>query len=388
MSMEVRFIVPEEAADFQKVSAASFIWNFNAETDSTIDVPVLAAFNDGELVAGAEIYDYKMNFCGNFLNSIVTEGVCTKPECRRMGAVRDIFDKIGETAVERDLTLGFLRPFSIAYYEKFGYANLNRIFSIKVPFESLRHIKRNTDVILYTGEQFEELSALHEKCALRENLIALRDDRKYFCETPLEKANYTYFRRDENGVADGYVRFIVKNPDDLIVEELFSLSKEAIYGLLGFLRNYDGKAKNLIVKNQYQGSDFTCIADRFDGSSLGYEGCVAGRIYNLKKLLENNEYPKEHGRFSILSIDDFEQNKGIFDVEYQNGKAVVMHRNDGDYDISLTAPAAAKIMLSGEGYNEKTAAYIEGVEIKRDTSDFFKAFPHRPTRFADSKKWS
>lgn len=385
--MEIRYIKPEEAADFQKVSAASFIWKFNAEEDSTINVPVLAAFEEEKLIAGVEIYDFKTNYCGNFLNTVVVSGVCSQPEYRRMGGIREIFKKIGETAIENGWVFGFLHPFSISYYEKFGYANLNRMFGIKVPFENLKHISRNTDVIMYNGEQLDELCALHNEFALRENLITLREDKRHFCNTPLESADYTYFRRDANGKADGYVRFKVNRPNDLIAEELFALTPDALYGLIGFLRNYDGIAKNLIVRKQYQGSDFACIADRIDGVTYEYDGSVAGRIYNMKKLLEANTYPDEHGKFSILSIDEFEQNNGIFEVEYQNGKATVTHRTDGDYDISLTAPAAARLLLSGEGHNAQTAVYIDGVQIKGNADDFFRAFPHRPTRFVDSN-WS
>ncbi len=385
--MEIRYIKPEEAADFQKVSAASFIWKFNAEEDSTINVPVLAAFEEEKLIAGVEIYDFKTNYCGNFLNTVVVSGVCSQPEYRRMGGIREIFKKIGETAVENGWVFGFLHPFSISYYEKFGYANLNRMFGVKVPFENLKHIPRNTDVIMYNGEQLDELCALHNEFALRENLITLREDKRHFCNSPLESADYTYFRRDANGKADGYVRFKVNRPNDLIAEELFALTPDALYGLIGFLRNYDGIAKNLIVRKQYQGSDFACIADRIDGVTYEYNGSVAGRIYNMKKLLEANTYPDEHGKFSILSIDEFEQNNGIFEVEYQNGKATVTHRTDGDYDISLTPPVAARLLLSGEGHNAQTAVYIDGVQIKGNADDFFRAFPYRPTRFVDSN-WS
>ncbi len=385
--MEIRYIKDNEAADYQKVSAASFIWKFNAEEDNTVHVPVIAAFEGEKLIAGVEVYDFKTNYCGNFLNSFVASGVCSQPEYRRMGGTREIFRKIGETAVENGLVLGFLRPFSIVYYEKFGYANLNRMFAINVPFENLKHIPRNTDVIPYTGEQFEELSALHAKCALKENLVTLRDDKRHFCDTPLERADYTYFRRDSQGNADGYVRFTVKRPNELDVEELFALSPDALYGLIGFLRNYDGIVKKLIVRKQYQGSDFACIADRIDGVSYDYDGSVAGRIYNLQKLLESNKYPEEYGKFRIFSIDEFEQNEGIFEVEYQSGKATVTRKTDGDYDISLTAPAAARLMLAGEGHNAQSALYIDGVEIKGNADDFFRAFPYRQTRFVDSR-WS
>lgn len=385
--MEIRYIKDSEAADYQRVSAASFIWKFDEKEDSTVEMPVLAAFENGKLIAGVEIFDFRTNYCGNFLNSVVISGVCSQPEYRRMGGIREIMKKIGETAIENDWTFGFLHPFSIEYYGKFGYANLNRMFTIKVPFEKLKHIPRNTDVILYTGEQFEELSELHAKCALRENLMTLREEKKHFCDKPLEEADYTYFRRDKNGVADGYVRFTVKRPDEVNVEELFALTPEAVCGLIGFLRNYDGIAKNLKVKKQYQGSDFACITDCIDGVSYDYDGVAAARIYNLKKLLENNRYPEEYGRFRILSIDEFEQNQGVFEVEYQNGKGVVTYRAEGDYDISLTASAAARLMLAGEGHNSQSALYIDGVEIKGNADDFFRAFPFRQTRFCDSS-WS
>ena len=381
--MEIRYIKPEEASDFQKVSAASFIWKFDPEVDNTVKCPVLAAFDEGKLIAGVELYECRVNYCGNILSTLLVEGVCSQPENRRSGGVREIFRKIGETAVENDWVLGILHPFSVSYYEKFGYANLNRMLGIRVPFSSLVNIPRNTDVTLYTGEQFEELSALQKKCALKENLMSLRDEKNHFCDKPLENTDYTYFRRNENGEADGYVRFKINRPNDLVVSELFVLSPEALKGIVGFLRNYDGIVKTLVVQKQYQGSPFSCLADRLDGTVYENNGGAAGRIYNIKKLLESNSYPEEHGRFRLLSIDEFEQNRGVFEVEYQKGKAVVTHSPQGNYDIALTAPAAARLMLAGEGHTAETAVYIDGVEIKGNADDFFRAFPFRKTRLCD-----
>ena len=125
----------------------------------------------------------------------------------------------------------------------------------------------------------------------------------------------------------------------------------------------------------------------YDGITYEYDGGVAGRIYNIKKLLESNVYPEEYGKFSLLCIDEFEQNNGIFEVEYQNGKAVVTHKTEGEYDISLTAAAASRLLLAGEGHTAQTAQYIDGVKINGNADAFFKAFPFRATRFIDSS-WS
>lgn len=383
--MEIRLITPDEATDFLKVSSASFIWNFDPAVDNKIDVPVMAAFHEGKLIAGIEMPTFESNYCGHFLKTVGIGGVCSLPESRRMGAVRAIFDEVGKTAQENGWSMGFLYPFSVSYYEKFGYAYTNRLLSITVPFENMSHIPRNTDVIPYSAEHFEELSALHAKCALKENLVTLRNERKCFCQTPLEKCEYTYFRRNASGEADGYVCFKVdRSSGNLTVADLYFLSLEALYGLIGFLRNYDGIVKRIIVQKQYPGSPFACIADRITGVTYTDGGCAAGRIYDMKKILESNAYPENHGSFRLLSLDELEQNSGVFEVEYQNGKANVTHKNGGDYDISLTPTAAARLLLSGEGYTAETAVYINGIEIKGDASDFFTAFPHRPTRFTDN----
>ena len=382
--MEVRLIKPEEAIDYNKISAASFIWKFDKDVDDKVEIPVLGAFHNDKLIAGMELFDFKCNFCGNLISTLVLSGICSQPEYRRMGGVRALFDEVSKTAIENDIVAGFLAPFSIEYYEKFGYANLNRCFTVRVPFHKLQNIPRNNDVELFTGEQLSELCELHNKCVFKENLMTLREDEKHFCKSPLEEADYTYIHRDANGKADGYVRFGIKRPDELVAEELFVLTPDALKGIIGFLRNYDGIVETLKVRRQYQGSPLSCLIDRVDGVKYEHDVSYAGRIYNLKKLLENNVYPEEYGRFSILSRDDLEQNKGIFEVEYENGKATVTQRADGEYDISLTAPAAARLLLAGEGHTAETAVYIDGVELENNAVDFFRAFPHRPTRFTDS----
>lgn len=381
--MEVRYIKPEEASDYLKVSAASFIWKFNKDEDNKVEMPVLGAFYNDRLIAGAEVYNYKCNYCGNIINALVLDGICSQPEYRRMGGVRALFDEVGRSAIENDVTVGFLSPFSISYYEKFGFANLNRTFSVKVPFSNLSNIERNNDMELYTGEQFSELCELYNECSRSENLTIIRDDKRQFCEEPLERADYTYIHCNKTGEADGYVRFTVNRPEELVAEELFVKNLDVLYGIIGFLRNYDGIVKTLVVNKQYIGSPFSCFADRVDKVSYEYSGGIAARIYNLKKLLENNVYPKEYGKFSILSLDELPQNKGIFDVEYKDGKATVTKRDSGDYDISLTPQAAARLLLAGEGHSLQSATFIDGVNFKNTADDFFKAFPRRATRFMD-----
>ena len=109
--MEVRFIKPEEAIAYNKISAASFIWKFDKEVDKEVEIPVLGAFHNGKLIAGIEVFDFKCNYCDNLINTVVLSGICSQPEYRRMGGVRAIFDEFGKLAVENDIVAGFLSPF-------------------------------------------------------------------------------------------------------------------------------------------------------------------------------------------------------------------------------------------------------------------------------------
>ena len=90
--MEIRLIKPEEAIDYHKISAASFIWKFDKDVDNEVEVPVLGAFDNGKLVAGVELFDFKCNYCGNLINTLVLSGVCSQPENRGTGSVRAIYD--------------------------------------------------------------------------------------------------------------------------------------------------------------------------------------------------------------------------------------------------------------------------------------------------------
>ena len=120
--MEVRFIKPEEAVDYLKVSAASFIWKFDKEVDKEVEMPVLGAFHEGKLIAGMEVYGLKCNYCTNPINMLVLDGICSQPECRRMGGVRAMFDEIGsrlkikQLQVEKEELLEALQMFYKVFF--------------------------------------------------------------------------------------------------------------------------------------------------------------------------------------------------------------------------------------------------------------------------------
>ena len=60
--MDVRYLISRaEEVEYLKASSQSFIWKFDAEVDDHTDEPILAAFHNGRLIAGAEILPFTAN---------------------------------------------------------------------------------------------------------------------------------------------------------------------------------------------------------------------------------------------------------------------------------------------------------------------------------------
>lgn len=383
--MEVRLLTKSEIPEYQKISAASFMWKYNPETDNDPEDKVYGAFDDsGRLVAGLETPLFTGNYCGRLLPVVGIGGVASMPEQRRSGSVRAIFNELERIAPQKGWAMGFLYPFSIKYYSKFGYAYTNRLLNIGVDFAMLTDFERNTDATLFDGESFDELFELHNKCALKYNLMTLRQDKSFFCDKPFENARYTYIWRYGDGKAGAYADFEVDRQTRCVnVRDLHFVDKPALYGIIGFLRNYDGIASRLVISRVPQASALVDLVSQIDRVELSLAGCPAGRIYDLPAILNANDYPQTPGSFVLRCVDSIEQNNGVFAVEYGNGEAAVTKTNNAKPDITLDACAAARILLSGRGFTAESIGMLQGAELSGDCSDFLRAFPHRATAFIE-----
>ncbi|HBL41314.1 MAG TPA: hypothetical protein DDY98_07035 [Ruminococcaceae bacterium] len=370
---------------FRRVSASSFIWSLvPGEDGDRPPQPYYGAFADGKPIAVLELFEKNISFCGKVLPAVGIGGVAALPEYRRCGAVRALFREMEKIMPEQGRSIGFLYPFSVAYYEKFGYALVNHPFTLTADFHDMQKFDRCCDVTLYEGENTDELLEVYNRCAKAYHLMPLRETADLFSKDPLKDCRYTYLHRTA-GKADGVVTFTVNRAErNLTVSDLLFENKTALYGLLGFLRNYDGIADKLTLENVPLRSPIAAVFENVASTHLA--GChgVAARIYNIKTVLEHNTYPLSDGSFSFRCTDTVDANNGIFHVTYQNGKATEIRKTeDGECDLSLSACAAARLLLGSDNEGIRSAMYTDGVEIFNPNTSFFAAFPNRLTNFTD-----
>lgn len=380
--MIIRLLEQKDMIEHAKVSSSAFIWPVDWEkTEAEIPkTEILGAFCDDNktLMADLEIHDFESNFCGGYLKASGIGGVASRPEFRRKGAVRELFKHVFSISTEKNQSLSLLYPFSSNYYRLFGYDMLTRRMSLTVDFNRLSHIERCCDVKLYSDELFDDLMSVYHAYAQKFNIMFKRTGVEGMYTKAFEKNEYTYLWYDGQDVCGSYASYKVDRPtSSLNVKEIIYTSKESLLGILGFLRSYDGNLKTLHFEALPETSPIADVIGEYNALDCRLFSGIAGRILDLQTVLETNAYPQSRGHFRLLSHDSLPNNSGIFEVEYEKGKAFVTRREKGDYDLALSPSAASRIMLSGEGFDSYRAGFLSGVELKTRAEDFFAAFPKR-----------
>ena len=102
---------------------------------------------------------------------------------------------------------------------------------------------------------------------------------------------------------------------------------------------------------------------------------IMARILDVPAILKANLYPDEHGMFTVKVEDSLAFTRGVYEVEYENGKAEVKKlSDDADFDLSAPMPAFSQLMYGYDEYTADVASYMDGVKVINPKSDFFKIF--------------
>ncbi len=383
--MIIRKLTLDDYEQFSEVSSSAYIHNAE-ETNFDESIDIFGTFiNDGKTLISQLECSLKKNFyCGEKIGCAAVGGVASKPEYRRMGGVRAMFDTVFEYAVNNGALVSMLYPFSAEYYRKFGYETIFRCIHAECSFKSFENIERFNEVTLAREEHKDVIKNIYSEIAQKYNMLFVRDNYENFCFTPYKSCVFTYFvNRDD---AKGYVSFTLNRSARTVnVSEILFNNKTALLNLLGFIRIYDGNYDTVhFDKLPVLSPVFEAIKDenKLVRRVYTYEG--AARILDVEGILKATGYPEEKGCFSIKITDpQIEKNNAVFTVSYEKGECEVRKNVSAEYDIAMDIPAASRIILGREGLTLDEISYISNVEIKTDCVGFLRAFPKKTTVFYD-----
>lgn len=384
--MIIRKLENTDIEQHNMVSSQSFVWRVNPETDNKLpSALVLGAFAEDNktLMADIEADDFSNFYQGGTLGCAAVGGVASKPEFRRMGAVRRVFDYLFEISPQYGWDISILYPFSTSYYRKFGYETAGHVLSAQLDFAEFSGIERSSSVEIYDGSQLDALLRLYNSIAKKSNLAFCRTNSRYFPDKPYESARYTYIWKNSAGEYRAYATFSVNRDGGCVnVQEIGFLDKEAMLGILGFLRCYDGNQKRICFEKLPLDTPLFETVSNDQKVERRYYNMGAVRILSLENVLAKKRWPDERGHFVFQCEDSIERNNGVFEIEYQSSTAHISKSNAAP-DICFDAAAASRILLTGVTPSPEKLEYIPGVKLNKYNPDFFRAFAPEGAFFCD-----
>lgn len=382
--MIVRRLTDSDALAQESVASSAFIYAFDPEKVEKLEHDyMLGAFNDeGVMMACLEVYDYKNYFGKGTLGCAGVGGVASKPEFRRGGAVRAMFNYLFEDAPKQGWDISILYPFSEEYYQKFGYSAISNKMYLEADFRCLEQIPRCSGAVLYDGSQSEALYELYNKIARKYSLAFMRNSDKYFNTNYPKDLKFTYLWKNDKGEFKAYVNCEFNRAESkVIVQEIGFIDKEGMLGILGFLRVFDGNYKTIVFHNLPQDTPIYPLLTNLSMVTRKLINNGSVRVFNLKKVLELNVYPKEKGSFVFESTDEI--TKGVYSVKYENSAAEISVSESGKPDFIMDSIAISRYVVGGVSGGFEALSYDSHIEVVNENEDFLKAFPKRNTFFTD-----
>ena len=353
-------------------------------------------FDNGRLISGMLENEFLMRFDGNEVPMAGIGGVGTLPEARKGGLVRIMYEKFFHEAFDKGVIFSCLRPFSHAFYRKFGYEFTFTRHTLTVPAREFAHEKlRGTFTHIFPGDDFSALKEVHKTYIAPLNQSISREywpnDRAWKIFTkddPYASGNYLYLWRDESGKPRGYIKYndIEKDREHTMnIRELVFTDPDALRGVMSIIGGLEAQFKK-ITWNMPQYLNFTDFINAGDNKDIELKVLPATmtmcRVMNVKAALQMMRRPAGEGAYVIGVEDPFiSANNGRFLVEYGPGGSQVS-QTQKEPDLSCDIPSLSQLII---GYRTLQNALFSrrGLEVAGNREILDRVFTIQPIHLTE-----
>lgn len=307
------------------------------------------AVEDGEVIAAATAIDFLQNFDGKSAKMVGIASVCSLPEKRRGGAVREIFRSMLKDAREKGVLLSYLYPFSSAFYARFGYETAVNVTMVALPIAAFEQHSHTGHVKAFKPELLADVRRVYDAFSPRYNGMLVRTEQfqwrvRLLEHDPVKELRYTYIWYDEQDQPGAYLSFETLQEGEskvMNITELCYISPAALRGIFAFIRRFSA---------QYQQVRLTLPQDEYllsyfaEHNPISFSTKTRGQvlILNVAQALHQMRHPQGKGEYSLFVEDAFlPDNQGLYHVAY-NGADVRVELTQGNVDqadISLSINA-------------------------------------------------
>ena len=388
--MIIRNLRENEYTKSSKVISSAYSFKWTKEDEKRIFVPeyCFGAFEDDDETLMSLIYSVSLcsRYFGEYIPSAGAGMIATLPMYRRQGCVRALFNAVFQNMKEKGEVFSYLYPFSYDYYRKFGYEQIAEKYILTFPMQALFCIPANTDgALLDDGANFCDVVRIYNEYT--QNLQAAFErtpamwDKKLTLD-PYSADIHTYLWHNEKGENKAYATLRLEGTL-LNVLDMAYCGSVGLRGILGFLRQFYGRALNVRFANVTRESPLRYMIKEFSNSQGTLSSWAMARVVDVKKALELALYPQDSGSFSVKVEDFLPWNNKIFQVEYFHGKCQITERENGAYDLKLGIPLLTRLFLGSDTFTPGVLSYCD-CEVKGNLDDLLKVFHRREIYLNDS----
>jgi len=354
--MQIRNIRREELEEALKLSAVTFNYvtdiKKDAEKYDSGQMPldsIYGAFTpEGRMAGGLIVLPFDCWFDGSSVGCGGIASVVSRPEYRRSGNIRRLFEHVMQVMYDRGDVFSYLFPFSFAYYRQFGYEASSMVNIVTVPTAELCKLRRLGHAEEYTEDTDPgDIVDVYDAFASRHNMMIDRQGWRWMDlleRDPMTDHCRTYIWYDEENNPCAYARLQFPpsgNTQPIRVEDMAWLDDDAKYGLLGFLGCFNGNYPSVCFDCGPEMLPELTFPNYWD-LEVKRQPSGMSRVVNARRALELMKKPGEGEAVIEVQDDFFPANSARLLLEWGHGQT---HIKPTDAPAALTCSAAALSQL-------------------------------------------
>ena len=393
--MDIRIATPKEHLTYNLLGDVCFFgtvdegyrdWYNDLEKHGKGHENVLAGIDDqGKLIAGLRMINYRMHFDGQFVDMCGIQGVVTAPEARASGVMTKVLDKCLHMMKEKGQIFSVLFPFSYGYYRKFGYEIAYQLRKAEIPIGVFCKYPFPKDAIRFwnKGDDIADIKAVYDVFKKNYNYAIDRDDENWKALTKddaLVTKRYTYIHYDVNNKPDAYIMFKaddrkLDNTQVLSIDELAWTNKDGLLAMFGFIGGLRPQADK-VHWDVPEGVDLFSMFPEATDVILNVRPSVMTRIVDLPKVLARLRAPSQGSGKVVIDVVDksLPCNTGKYALSWENG-VLSVEKTEQSPDMSTTIEAMVQMVL---GYaTPDIAAHCKDTTIHSQQNALMDLFPKK-----------
>ena len=304
---------------------------------------------DGEVLASTLIIiSFQQMIRGVSLPMAGIAGVATKPEYRRKGLVRKLFEETYIYCKENNYPISTLYPFKVSYYEQFGYAWVENLTMITSWIDAIK--KQNITGYRVEEEKnyekaLERMRPIYKKYLLTTNGLIDRDTTTNSFNKRLDKG-FFFFSVDKQGNDTGYLVTWFVEDETIGIREIIALDIQTRKNLWNFISLHEGH-RNLFKIPDYLPHSIQTYPYLKEPRVKKVEIIPNAmlRIVDIQKTLSNLQYANISESITFTLIDpDCEWNNKTWYLSVDNGKGAISENSKENVELKLDIKGLAQLI--------------------------------------------